>query len=365
MGEVQSTIINALIVYGGLQAIFIAIVLLKSKNQLLFNKLFSALLIIEGISLLERWLVETDLIHSVPHFLGVCYPFSFMKPPLLLFMALAVTNSQFKLNTKFLYHFIPFGLMLLMNIPFYLLEGTEKLKLVAEFTTKIPTYSSFEFYFYLSFFVYIGIYLFMAIRKLNHYRSLALNNTLVNWYRIILYLYLGFLGLHLLYFISQPLFQTNFALVNQLSLLVMTFIIQSIFFVLINNSTLLNTRIENLDKITERERHLKLIIDEFENEKAHLNDELSLDKFASAIAISSKEVSKTIQQKYNISFQKLVARYRVQEAKKLIENSNSQNLKLIDIAFQSGFSNKVSFYRSFKEMEGLSPSDYVKSLKKV
>lgn len=361
MSDLKSTIVNGLIMYGGLQAIFISIFLFKSKSKLLFNKLFAVLMLIESISLFERLLLETGVIRYIPHLLGVSYPLSFIKPPLLLFMAYAVVNAKFRFKLSSLLHFTPFILLLIMNVPFYSMESSIKLKLTREFIDKIPSYSSFEFYFALSFFIYIGVYLIKSIRKLNHYRSYALNNSLVNWYRLILFLYLGFLFLHLVYFIFQPLTGMNFSLINQLSLLIMTFVIQSIYFALINSSTLLNAKVQDLGKLSERKRSLKLIIDEFEASKVFLDDKLSINKFASAISLTPKEVSKIVNQKYNLSFQKLVARYRVEEAKMLM-SSNSEKLKLIDIAFKSGFNNKVSFYRAFKEVEGLSPSEYLEKL---
>ena len=66
-----SSIINALIVYGICQAFFIAFIALKSKNKTLFKKLFAFLLIIEGVILIERFLVESALINTVPHLLGI------------------------------------------------------------------------------------------------------------------------------------------------------------------------------------------------------------------------------------------------------------------------------------------------------
>ncbi len=110
--------INLLIAYGALQAFFISLVLLGSKPKPLFNKLFSFLLIIEVITLLERLLVETQLITSVPHLLGISHPISFLKPPLLLFMALTVTDREFKIKKKDYLHLIKFGLMLFLNVPF-------------------------------------------------------------------------------------------------------------------------------------------------------------------------------------------------------------------------------------------------------
>lgn len=357
-----SSIINALIAYGTCQAFFIAIISYRSKHKTLFNKLFASLLIIEGIILFERLLVETDLIHSAPHLLGLAYPISFLKPPLMLFMALAITIKDFRLSKRHYWHLLPFVLMLLFNLPFYLLSGVEKLEMVMMFMEKIPSYQSFDFYFSLSFFLYIGIYIFLSIKKLNLFKLQVSNNALVNWYRIILLSYSAFLVIHLIYFIIQPIGQFNFALINQISMLSMTFIIQAIAFKLMDKTTLFRAKTPNLTDLGERKAHEDLIIQKLESEKIYLNDGLSLRQFSASISLSQNYVSELINQKFGCSFKKLINKYRLNEAKTIIESQNGIKVKLIDIAFQAGFNNKVSFYRAFKEFENTSPQEYLKKI---
>ncbi|MEM7104947.1 MAG: helix-turn-helix domain-containing protein [Bacteroidota bacterium] len=359
-----SSIINGLIVYGICQAFFITIILLRSGNKTLFKKLFAVLLAVEGIILFERLLFETELIKSAPHLLGIAYPISFLKPPLMLFMALAATVKDFRLTLKMGWHFIPFVLILIMNLPFFGLSGAEKLESVQQFMDKIPSYQSFSFYFALSFFVYIGIYIFKSLKTLNTFRVQVVNNELVNWYRLVLMSYSVFLILHLAYFLIQPIGQFNFALVNQVSMLAMTFIIQSIAFKLIDQSTLFTTKTPKLENIEQRNIHEDQIIQKLEKDKIYLDHDLTLEHFAKAVYLSPSYVSELINQKFGYSFKTLIKVYRLSEAKSLLENANGGKVKLIDIAYQAGFSNKVSFYRAFKEFEHVSPTEYLQNLKK-
>ena len=358
-----SSIINILIAYGTCQAFFIAFIVLKSSNKSLFKKLFAALLVIEGIILFERLLVETEWIVEVPHFLGLAYPISFLKPPLMLFMASSITIKNFKITAKDYLHLIPFGLMLLLNLPFYFLSGPEKLHTVKAFMDQIPSYQSFGFYFSLSFFAYIGIYIFLSIKKLNLFRQQVANNELANWYLVILKVYSIFLMAHLLYFLIQPIGQFNFAIVNQISMLSMSFIIQAIAFKLIAQSSLFNTKTPSLSDLNKRKAHEALILKKLQSDKLYLDDSLSLKKFSDSVSLPPTYVSTIINQKFNCSFKKLINRYRLDEAKDIIKNANGASIKLIDVAYQAGFNNKVSFYRAFKEFENSSPSDYLKKLK--
>ncbi len=359
----MSSIINFLIAYGTCQAFFIAFVLLRS-DRTLFKNLFASLLIIEGIILFERLLVETELIDDLPHVLGIGHPISFLKPPLILFMALAITIQGYKLTKKHYWHFLIFGLMFLLNLPFYFLSGTEKLKTVEAFMNEIPSYSSFTFYFALSFFVYIGVYIYASLKKLRAFKILVRNNALANWLYVILIGYSLFLLLHLIYFAIQPLGAYNFALINQISMLAMTFIIQAIAFKIVDKSSIFTNKPPNLNNLEQRKIGETAIINALENDKIYLNDELSLSIFAKSVSLSTSLVSEIINQKFNCSFKKLINRYRLEEAKTHLLENKDPSVKLIDIAFQSGFNNKVSFYRTFKEFEGVSPSEYLENIKK-
>ncbi|MEM1339735.1 MAG: AraC family transcriptional regulator [Bacteroidota bacterium] len=357
-----SSILNALIAYGTCQAFFIAFVVLKSPKRTVFKRLFSALLIIEGIILFERLLVETTLINATPHVLGIAYPISFLKPPLLFLMALSITKPDFRLSQKDGWHSLPFLLILAINIPFYPLSGEEKLEMVTSFMNEIPSYKSFGFYFTLSFFVYIGIYVVKSLKTLNTFKKEITNNTLVNWYRTMLLWYSGFLIIHLVYFIIQPLGQLNFGVINQLSMLAMTFIIQAIAFKLIDQSNLFNTKTPVLGDPEERKNAERLILKKLEEDKIYLDEELTLERFAGYLNLKQHQISVLINQKFGCSYKKLIKMYRLAEAKKILENSDQTTIRLIDVAHQSGFSNKVSFHRVFKEFENMSPSEYLKKL---
>ncbi len=356
-------IINILIAYGTIQALFIALILIRSAPGSLFKKLFALLLIVEGITLFERLMVETEMIEVMPHLLGISYPISFLKPPLMLLMTFAITIKGFKMSQKSFLHFIPFALMLLSNIPFYFQSGAGKLEFVEQFMNQIPSYQSVGFYFSLSFFLYIGIYIYLSVAKLNQFRNQVTNNILVNWYRLVLLGYSAFLVLHLIYFVIQPLSQLNFATINQMSMLAMTFIIQSIAFKVIDKSSLFNVNTPDLSNIPQRKMHEQLILDKFESDKIYLDEDLSLQKFAESISLSPSYVSRIINQRFNCSFKKLVNRYRINEAKQVIRTMQPSKVRLIDISYRVGFNNKVSFYRAFKEFERISPSQYLERVK--
>lgn len=357
-------IFNILIAFGAFQALFLATVFLMQPKKTLAKKFFALFLIIEGFTLMERLLFETNLIADVPHLLGISYPINFIKPPILLFMAFAIANSQFRLRKIHSLHLIFFLLILLMNIPLYMMSGTDKTAFATETMAALPDYASFNFYFSLTFFVNIGAYLFVAIRTLTKYRQHIKNNQLANWYSRILNLYSAALVLGLLYFILLPSGLIEIPLFNTISMLSMTFLIQSIAYRFFMKSDILNQKnslmASNMAQVIKDEKRIR---EKLEVEKAHLSDSLDLESFARSLDLPKKYVSDLINQKFGKSFKVLINEYRVEEAKAMMQSEKDSKVQLIDIGLESGFNNKVSFYRVFKQFTGKSPSEYLTDLR--
>lgn len=356
-------IFHVLIAFGAFQAFFLAaIFLLKGKGDLP-KTLFALFLIIEGFTLVERVLVESNMIGDVPHLLGISYPISFIKPPILFLMGLAMVSAKFSLKKKHLFHFIPFVLILLLNIPFYFQSGQAKVEFVKAFVNYSPTYTDFNFYFFLSFFMYIGIYIVFTIKTLARYHIHVKNNKLSKWYLRILYLYAFSLVISLIYFLVRPSGLIEIPLFNMISMLIMTFLIQSIAYNFLVRSNLLNYNPPNVVDMEQKVADEKKIRSLLENDKLYLEDSLGLEDLAKAADMPKKHVSDIINQRFGSSFKEVINQYRIDEAKELMKQKIDANPQLINIGYASGFNNKVSFYRTFKKHTGKSPSDFFQQLK--
>lgn len=92
--------------------------------------------------------------------------------------------------------------------------------------------------------------------------------------------------------------------------------------------------------------------------KLYLHPTLNLDKFANALELSSKEVSRLINTYYHCSFSEFINAYRTLEAEQLLSDPQHQDTPVVDIIRLSGFNSKSAFHRFFKRFTGLSPSEY-------
>lgn len=94
-------------------------------------------------------------------------------------------------------------------------------------------------------------------------------------------------------------------------------------------------------------------------EKLFLQDNLSLNKLSESVSESENHISETLSQFLHTKFFQFVNGFRIEEAKKALEDSD----KLItSIAFDVGFNSKSTFNTAFKKIVGYSPSAYRNSL---
>lgn len=104
-----------------------------------------------------------------------------------------------------------------------------------------------------------------------------------------------------------------------------------------------------------------VLIEVMNNQKPFLNPELSLFKLASQLDISSHQLSYIINKGFNENFYQFINRYRIEEAKKLIQDPKMQHLNLTGIAFEVGFNSKTVFYTTFKKNTNQTPSEFKKA----
>lgn len=90
----------------------------------------------------------------------------------------------------------------------------------------------------------------------------------------------------------------------------------------------------------------------------HYKEDMSLKQIAKLFGYNEKYLSHTLHELTGIQFRQLLAFYRINNAKKLLTDGTGQ--VITSIATDSGFSAFNTFHRTFKEITGMTPSEYRK-----
>lgn len=88
---------------------------------------------------------------------------------------------------------------------------------------------------------------------------------------------------------------------------------------------------------------------------------MKVSDVAVELGVSVSEVTECISQQHGCTFAQLMAAYRVRYAQQLL--FEQPDMKLATLIAQSGFTSETTFFRSFKEVVGTSPKEWIESHK--
>jgi AraC-like DNA-binding protein len=103
------------------------------------------------------------------------------------------------------------------------------------------------------------------------------------------------------------------------------------------------------------------LIELFENEKVYYKPELKITDISQMLGTNRSYVSALINKEINCSFNEFVNKYRITEAKRIMEKDSTGNYSLNYLTESAGFGSVGTFIRVFKEMEGVTPGKYRES----
>jgi AraC-like DNA-binding protein len=92
--------------------------------------------------------------------------------------------------------------------------------------------------------------------------------------------------------------------------------------------------------------------------KFFLNPDLNLIRLAKRLSLPSREVSRAVNIHTNQSLSNYVNNLRIEEAQKMLKNSNTP---ITQIIYACGFNTKSNFNREFQRVTGKTPSDWRKA----
>ena len=99
-----------------------------------------------------------------------------------------------------------------------------------------------------------------------------------------------------------------------------------------------------------------------ESDRLYLNPDLKLQDVASAIGFNASDVSQTLNVFMHTNFTDFVNQYRVEMFISRMKKEGASKYTLASLSEECGFSSRTSFFRSFRKLKGMSPSEYIKQL---
>lgn len=357
----MQSILSSFIWFGIFQAFFLAVVLMVRARKVQAAGFLAVLLFVEAIGLMEANMFYSDTMRQFPYVLGLSYPLTVLRPLLIYLFARSYFQQTLTFRKRDLLHLLPFCVYVTLFYPIVTLSSAEKLVYLSNMQELVWSDNTEGILFFIvNNGIYVAYYLMTwkilrqskaGINREPHKHSLLIRNFVSFFLLFYLFQFTLFLlnGLHL---VSSKVAGT-------IVMLISGFVIQIIAWFLVSR-TKLPSFSPSQPFTAEEQQTLHQVL---EVEKAYLNDGLTIKKLAERCALKTDRVSELLQLNYGGNFKDVINRLRVDEAKQLIDaEQNGRPLNLLGIAIESGFNNKVTFYRAFKKATGLAPSEYVKQI---
>lgn len=295
------------------------------------------------------------------------WPFLFTIPPLF-YLYINSLTEQHKYK---LLHLVNPLLVLIVWLPFYFMPIEQKAEYLRLFFTDKKFY--YHLAYFLNWFVlfYLSAYLYLSIKTVldykNNIQQKLHNRELFRWFKTLLWAFAFFVIAHFFYYFLVSLWRFPVEWDYGISM-VMCFMIFIIGYKSYASPELFAERAKLEIHIKRKETELvsdvksRLIVNQLqllmEAKKPYLNDRLKLSDLANDLEVSTHRLSYIMNKKLQTTFNDYINGHRIDYAKQLLRSKEYHRMKIADIAYQSGFNSRASFYNTFKKFANNTPTSY-------
>ncbi len=324
----------------------------------------------------------------------------------------SLTHRNFKISIKYLFHFIPSIVVLLLNLPYLFLSYNEKLWFVSGGYGQI---TDNYLLIYLKWINRIGVFGFINLQLLvyvifsfyfyNQYKKQIENifsykeNIDLKWIKMLVISFLVlFLMIDMIHFFSVKTSMPHRILFNT-SMLIFNFVIfanglyqKNIFikpFVSVENPIIPFQEVLESRQLNDESNQIPVVMVEVDSEidnsqskyhNSNLSDNvkikiiedlekymtmkpynysnLTIDDVAESLQTNTKYLSQIINETYQKNFYNYINMFRVNDSKEMLISPEFSNYSTEGIAKSVGFNSKSSFYTAFKKYTGLTPIEF-------
>lgn len=352
------------------QLAFFIFYLIHKGRKKISNNLLSAFFVSQFIVIL--YFILVNLLAGYQAFyikIAYCYyPFIFLWGPLIYYYVKSHIIVNFRFKIIDIVHLLPFFFAVTLISYYYISDVVIKYNIVKNgMIYKWFNYLNFLYYFLLFFYNLSALFLLIRYqRNLQNYCSFVEKGNLV-WLKIVLYGYIVACIINFTinyageYFTIQndvrmlAVFTPFFIFFN---ILFYKAIITPYVIIMPEEKPKYSGSYINQTDISAYSSRIELF---FFTHKPYLNPTLTLSNLAMTMGLSEKIISQVINQQYNQNFLTFINSYRVEEAKRLLNDFYKNKSTMLGISLDSGFNSRSAFYGAFKKHTGMTPTEYCKS----
>lgn len=370
MGELNFNIFNLIIFAGIIQGlIFSFVVLVLKKYRSKANVFIALTVLVLSLSNLQYWFMDIEIKGTFAIFNNLRIPCDTLIVPFFFLYVNSYLQKKIEVKLVILLS-VPFAVSLIFNI--FIFYG---------FLIDRSYYRNINIALESLSFVFNLILIIVIILNISKYEkgNSQYDKTKIKsqtkWLKQILYIgivmCLFWFG-EIIY--MQTKYNTTLSIYYPLWISI-SFLVYWISYVALFHSKIYNERrmlrgstfIQNKTQtVSIQKRNVVLYNDIFSwiiDEKVYLNPNLSLSDVAVQFDVSKGYLSQILNSYSQLNFNDLINKHRVEEAKRMLANSEFDNYTILSVGFESGFNSKSSFYTAFKKFTNKTPVAFKKDVR--
>lgn len=359
------------------QLLFVALFLmLHKKGNRRNNSLLGLVFLLFSISMADFAIRISGIVIPNQFLHLIDDGFFLLYGPLIYFYVRGVVFIDLKLKPLHLLHLTPFALYLLYLAYSMTSVDAEQRNLLSQRITS-GTLPAWIYLAGISVYIYIFTYLWLAYRTVRNYRKViktkfsSLNEVNLNWLSFIIQSFAVITLIAMIHNVIPALGNIIVLYASLILLLLFTFFFINRVLLKALNQPEIFAGIEFKEVAgkykgsglneAEVENYYKLLLQVLENEKLYLNPELVLQDLADKLQVSTKILSQVINQSSGKNFFDFINTYRCEELKNILARADPK-VTILEIMYEAGFNSKSSFNKEFKKLNGVTPTEYRKSI---
>lgn len=365
-------VISIVILLGIIQGFFIGLLLLmmKSPNRRA-NRFLGILYFAFSVSISHFFFLRTGLYQAYPHLIRVPFPSLFLFGPLFYFYVRILTDRSTRLRPVHLLHLLPFGLTVLMTLPFYLSGREAKLYYLSNIfeTEAVHLGMIMGGMQLLHVFAYVLAVRTILRRYDERIRSTKSSIERINlrWLWLCTAFFIGVFGLILVLIVLQAIGIPTIHVYGIAIPIIVSFIIYLMGYLGLRQPEIFSASEETgsgrkyarstltPEKAVQQLERLRSFM---KQEKPYLESELTLTRLADRLDIPPHHLSQILNESLRQNFFDFVNSYRVEEAKRLLQDPKKSAYTVLAVAEEAGFNSKTAFNTAFKRLTGETPTEY-------
>lgn len=321
------------------------------------------------------WILSLDfqITNYLPHFYLIPLNYSLLLGPLLYLYVKKITDFNYHLSKKDTIHFLP----LIIELTVHVIICRDALinNIVA-----IETHAYHKLMPIIQFLAIVSIvtYSIYSLKAIKSYHFWLNKNYSTNDAYSLKWLYRLITIFAIIWFLWTPYTIIDFVIFDfQLGIsdYYPIYVLLSIITIWISAEAFLRPEVilleANKQKSINKENPSEEIIkkaswlkEQMETNLFYLNSELTLKSLADNLDIHPNLLSKLINDGIGKNFSDFINEYRVNAIIQKLHSGNYDHITLLGISFECGFNSKTTFNRVFKNIKGITPLNYKKSIKK-